>query len=155
VKGVVGSEDLDLPEDEDDKKKFEGKDTELQIFIKTLSGKTIALDVKNRETIKHIKAKIENEGGTPSTLQKLWFTWKVLRDEMSIKESNITKNVTFHLLLDLKGSMKMDEDELDRKMLCRRSSKDKLLQASSDMRKYQLKNSIERWFRTTNDILKC
>ena len=133
VKGVIGSEDFDLPEDEDDKKKFEGKDTELQIFIKTLSGKTIALDVKNRETIKHIKAKIENKEGTPSTLQKLWFTGKVLRDEMSIKESNITKNATLHLLLGLKGGMEMDEDELDRKMLCRRSSKDKLLQLRSKL----------------------
>ena len=71
----------------------------MQIFVRTLTGKTIALEVSPSDTIANVKVKIQDKENIPSYQQRLVFDNKQLEDDKTLNDYNIERDNTLHIVL--------------------------------------------------------
>ena len=75
----------------------------MQIFFRTLSGVTKAVDISSEFTVAQVKQAIYDKEGIEVDQQRLIFAGRQLEDERPIQDYGIEAESTLHLVLRLKG----------------------------------------------------
>jgi len=75
----------------------------IQVFVKTLTGLTIAFDVAPYDTVLSLKQKIMERQGVPVSQQRLVFSAKQLADSRTLRDNGISNSSTIHLITRMLG----------------------------------------------------
>lgn len=81
----------------------------MQLFVKTLTGKTVSIEVEEGESIEDVKAKIAEKEGIPPEQQRLIFGGQQLQDSKTLDDYDVGDDSTLHLVLRLRGGMKTND----------------------------------------------
>ena len=76
----------------------------MRLYVKTLTGKTIEINVSEDAGIRHIKWEIERKEGIPSSHQRYIYAGKGLECQRLISDYDIEEDCTLHLVLRLRAS---------------------------------------------------
>ena len=79
----------------------------MQLFVKTLTGKTVSIEVEEGESIEDVKAKIAEKEGIPPEQQRLIFGGQQLQDAKTLDDYDVGDDATLHLVLRLRGGMQL------------------------------------------------
>lgn len=111
----------------------------MQLFVKTLTGKTVSIEVEEGESIEDVKAKIAEKEGIPPEQQRLIFGGQQLQDAKTLQDYDVGDDATLHLVLRLRGGeilpfmnsvKKVDEDFVKRNLINELSDTDRELMNS-------------------------
>ena len=79
----------------------------MQIFVKTLTGRTVSLIVEEEESIKVVKEKLKEKEGVPVDEQRLIYGGQELKNDRTLKDYGIDREATLHFVLRLPGGRQM------------------------------------------------
>jgi ubiquitin len=85
----------------------------MQLFVKTLTGKTVSIEVEEGESIEDVKAKIAEKEGIPAEQQRIIFGGQQLQDGKTLDDYNVGDDATLHLVLRLRGGLELALDKLN------------------------------------------
>ena len=100
----------------------------MQLFVKTLTGKTVSIEVEEGESIEDVKAKIAEKEGIPPEQQRLIFGGQQLQDAKTLGDYDVGDDATLHLVLRLRGGLKeVTEDFVKQNLINTLSEEDRNL----------------------------